>query len=252
MDKQLIAYKFSKSLISYNNEAIAQKQIINRLFYLLEQNFKSVPQTILEFGSGTGLLTQKILNKYHLKRLFTNDLSKVFATFLFNQFSEKERNIVEFIDGDIENVKIPENLELIISSSTEQWVERKSEFYKKIHNALTDKGFFIFSTFGPDNLSQIRKATGKSLKYYSIKEQELLLSKYFEIIYSEEDKISLSFNSAYEIVSHLKKTGVNALVKENWTKKRLKSLMLDIEKYTKTNMGFTITYHPMYFVLKKK
>ena len=252
MDKQLIANKFSKSLESYNEEAIAQKQIVNHLFSLLNRNIKSKPKDILEFGSGTGLLSKKIVASFPNSHLYLNDLSEVFSNFLFSQFTKKERNLLGFIVGDVENIEFPQKLDLIVSSSTEQWIENKKAFYKKTYNALKQNGLFVFSTFGPENLIQIRKASGKSLKYYTLKQQQELFSDYFELISSEESKIDLNFSSGYEIISHLKKTGVNALSKESWTKNKLKKLILDIEQNTKSENGYTISYHPMYFVLKKK
>ena len=252
MDKQLIANKFSKSLMSYNDEAIAQKQIVNRLFDILNSNSTSEAKHIFEFGSGTGLLSKKIVDNFSTSHIYLNDLSEAFSDFLHHQFTEKERNLLEFIIGDIEHLEFPKGLDLIISSSTEQWIENKTLFYKKTYDALKQDGLFVFSTFGPENLIQIRNASGKSLKYFTLKEHVELLSEYFEIIYTEEEKIDLNFSSGYNIISHLKKTGVNALSKETWTKNKLKKLITEIEQHTKSKEGYTISYHPMYFVLKKK
>ena len=64
MDKALIANKFSKSLNSYNQEAKAQKMIVEKLIALVEKQQISSFDNILEFGTGTGLLTQEIHSRF--------------------------------------------------------------------------------------------------------------------------------------------------------------------------------------------
>ena len=112
--------------------------------------------------------------------------------------------------------------------------------------------FFVFSTFGPDNLKQVRKATGKSLKYYDLESNKHELSKYFKILDVHEERISLNFDSSLEILTHIKKTGVNALSRDNWTRKSVKEIMQNIEQVCKNGEQLEVTYHPLYFILKKK
>lgn len=252
MDKALIAYKFSKSLKSYDQEAKAQKQIVKQLVNLFAMHGVSDFETILEFGTGTGLLTKEIHNRYNFKHLYLNDLSEEFEKFTLSRFTEKEQEKISFIRGDIEQVSIPKKQNLIISSSTEQWIENKSSFYNKIYDSLEDGGYFVFSSFGPDNLKQLREATGISLEYYTLSETNDLLADKFEILHVEEDRISLSFKSAIEILTHIKKTGVNAISKQNWTKKSVMQLISKIEDVCKKGDAYEITYHPMYFILKKR
>ncbi len=252
MDKLLIAQKFSKSLSSYNQEARAQKKIIKQLLSLFEKQKKSTFNHILEFGIGTGLLTKEINNRLSYNKLYLNDLSTYFTDFVSAQYSQKELEKIDFIEGDIESILIPKNCDLIISSSTEQWVENKADFYKKIQSSLHKNGLFAFSSFGPDNLKQVRKATGKSLKYYDLESNKHELSKYFKILEAQEERISLNFDSSLEILTHLKKTGVNALSRDNWTRKSVKEIMQKIEQICKNGEQLEVTYHPLYFILMKK
>lgn len=252
MDKALIANKFSKSLNSYNQEAKAQKMIVEKLILLLENQHVSSFDTILEFGTGTGLLSQEIHSRLSYKKLYLNDLSEEFEKFTLDQFTELEKKKIEFLRGDIELINIPDQLNLIISSSTEQWIENKDLFVKKMAGSLSSDGYFIYSSFGLDNLKQLREATGVSLEYYSIEKTKKMLNEYFDIIHSEEERITLNFSSAIDILTHIKKTGVNAISKQNWTNKSVKEMIRKIEKVCKNNNVYSITYHPLYFILKKK
>jgi malonyl-CoA O-methyltransferase len=252
MDKELIAYRFSKSLKSYNEEALAQKQIVEKLFSLLQTHVKLDFDSILEFGTGTGLLTEFICKHANYNKLYLNDLSNEFKQFVFKELPQISNTKTTFLSGDIEKVEIPETLDLIISSSTEQWIENTNAFYSKMGNSLSENGYFVFSTFGPDNLQQLRKATGQTLDYKSMSQTQDLLSNNFEIIHSEEEKIALNFESALDILAHIKKTGVNAISRQNWNKKSVQQIISNIEDVCKTEQGFQITYHPIYFILRKR
>jgi malonyl-CoA O-methyltransferase len=144
-------------------------------------------------------------------------------------------------------------LDLIISTSTEQWVKDKEAFYNKVEQALSPLGNFVFSTFGVENLKEIREATGLGLKYYEQEETRLMLSKNFEILYSKDEQIVLFFSSAKDILRHLKKTGVNGLQKQHWTKKTVNQLIEKIKEATFVEEGkYKLTYHPSYYILQKK
>lgn len=252
MDKALIAHKFSKSLKSYNQEAKAQKLIIARLVELFQPYKAQSFNSILEFGTGTGLLSKEIRNHCQYQKLFLNDLSEEFESFTLSHFTTEDEDKISFIRGDIEQVELPSQLDLVISASTEQWVENKANFYQKISNSLQEDGHFVFSTFGPDNLKQLREATGVSLKYYDLEENKKALAEQFEVLYFEEENIILKFDSAMDILTHIKKTGVNAISKQNWTKKSVMQLIKKIETVCKNEDHYEITYHPLYFILKKR
>ena len=166
MDKALIARKFGQSLNSYNQEAKAQKMIVARLLEYFETQGLAHYNRVLEFGTGTGLLTQEVVQRFSYNNLFLNDLIDVSEslTSLIGTLNEQKK--ISFLAGDIEQIELPKAFDLIISSSTEQWIENKDVFYSKIHSSLSENGYFVFSGFGPDNLKELRKATGVSLNYF--------------------------------------------------------------------------------------
>ena len=46
-----------------------------------------------------------------------------------------------------------------------QWVNNISDTFKKIHEILKPGGFFIFSTFGPNTLIELKNITKKISTY---------------------------------------------------------------------------------------
>lgn len=252
MDKQYIAKKFEKSLNSYNKEAVVQAQVVEQLFQLLEQENITKKLKVFEFGAGTGLLSQKLLQSNFIKELTINDLSPIFSQFLQAKLLNPNAYPIHFKMGDIEEINFPTNCDLIISCSTEQWIDNKPAFYQKIAEALKPEGLFIFSSFGTQNLKNLSKASGMTLKYYDINETKEMLSKHFTVSLAKEQLSELNFENALSILKHLKQTGVNSLSKEQWTAAKVHKTLNKIEKYCQKDEQFQLVYHPTLYIARKK
>jgi malonyl-ACP O-methyltransferase BioC len=253
MDKAWISNQFTKSLNSYNSEAIAQKQIVEKTSKLLLEHLGNQFSRIFEFGSGTGLFTSKIIQNIQFDHLYLNDLNESFYIGLEPVLESLDKHNWSFLKGDVETIDFPKKQDLIVSTSTEQWVNNKPEFYKKVSQSLSKTGCFVFSSFGPENLKEIKSATGFGLEYFSIDDVKYQLQNYFEIVHAEEEQIVLYFESPKDILRHLKKTGVNGLQRKHWTKKMVNEVLAEIEKSTySSDNKYKLTYHPTYFLLKTK
>ena len=237
VNKELVKKKFAKSFKTYDKNAIVQKHMAEFLLKNLinvNKNFDKV----LEIGYGTGLLTKEIKSNLIFKELFLNDLNEDF----------RQDN---FLLGDCEEIEFPKNLDLIISNATFQWTQNFPLFCEKVNLSLGHKGVFAFTIFEEGNFYQIKEITGKSLKYYTKFQIEEILNKNFQIIYSRAETINLEFDSAKDILKHLKSTGVNALEKINWTKKDLQEFGGKYNNFKTNNGKFVLTYKPLYFICAK-
>lgn len=248
LDKELIKKRFEKSLPTYTQNAIVQKQMaINLISKLIETQGKQYCN-ILEIGCGCGLLTKNILNNFIFDKLFVNDLVEN-AVNTAAELSTK----IQRIYGDCEDVTFPESMDLIISNAALQWIFDFESQLKKVHSSLSECGIFAFSTFGEKNLNQIKALTKQSLQYYNQSELEKLLQEHFEIIYSHSQTINVEFDTAVDVLKHLKFSGVNSIEETKWSKTDLESF---IEKYNnnfKNKDGkMELTYHPMYFIARKR
>ena len=75
INPKFIKQQFEKSMDKYNENAIVQKIVAQKLVKKLvdiETNFEN----ILELGSGTGLLTQEIVGNIKYKNYYANDLTE--------------------------------------------------------------------------------------------------------------------------------------------------------------------------------
>ncbi len=247
INKELIKKRFKNSLSSYDKNASAQRQMTEKLLKLLIEYKGNNFSKVLEIGCGTGLLTKKIIEELNFDKLLINDIVEEFLDSL-----EKYSDKILKIYGDCENIKVPSDVNLIISNATLQWIENFEVFSSRISQNMKKGAVFAFSSFEDGNLHQVKTITNKSLNYYRKEQLEEMLIKNFKIIHSVSDVINLNFDSPNDILRHLKLSGVNCFSNEIWTKRNLNNFSEQyIEKF-KVDEKLILTYKPVYFILEKK
>lgn len=254
VNKELIKQRFEKNLSTYTDNAVVQKPMASELIASLTTHVGGIaipPYTnnfnkILEIGCGTGTLTNEILTQLKFGELFVNDIVEN------SLHPEIKSDKIKKLYGDCEEIPFPQDLDLVISNATFQWLENLPAVLNKIHSNLNEDGILAFSTFEEGNLYEIKTLTDNSLSYYEKSSLENMLSKKFKIIYSNSETIEVEFNCAQDILKHLKLTGVNSLSTSNWTKTDLTKFSKKYENLFSNNKGkLTLTYKPMYFICVK-
>ena len=246
IDKVLVAQRFAKAGQSYIDQAVVQKQISAQLFEYLKAYCPNTFDSVLEIGCGSGNLTHLFRTHFQFDQLFLNDLYED----VDQHFSTIEN--IAWLIGDIEQLELPSELDAMISSSALQWMADLPALLHRIHDALKPKGYLGFSTFGENNLIEIKKLTGQGLNYYS---SEVLKQKLeesgFEIVFIEEEQKHLYFDHPKSVLQHLKATGVTATAKSHrWTKQSLQQFYLDYQQFY-GEQGFSLTYHPIYVIARR-
>ena len=251
IDKERIRQRFARSLDTYDAEAQVQGQIAVRLAQMIKE-YSSEARRILEIGAGTGLLTREVLQTLSPDTYFINDLVPGSCEKVNTYFAQHPSVNWHFIPGDMENLPIPEQLELIVSGSALQWFQDLEHFFKRAAQALVPGGYFIFNTYGPVNFQEIRKLTGKGLPYQSLNAIKIIANRYFRVENAFDELFPLSKKNPASILKHVRATGVNSTSNEPWTKGRLATFSQEYSDLFRSNEGVTLTYHPIYFVLEKR
>ena len=226
---------FSKVKNSYRKNAYVQKEMAKRLISILKDKKGNIFNSVFEIGAGTGFLTDCINENLRYDKIVLNDITDNFTNFLPNVF----------LKGDIVKTDIPYKFDLILSNAVFQWIDDYNTLFLKLKNALNKNGILCFSCFGRENFKQIKDITGFGLNYPYL--NDLLKENGFELLYFEEELKTLYFNDINDLLLHIKFTGVKT---ENkfWTKKDYINFSnLYFKKY-KDNLGFELTYHPVYYL----
>ena len=263
INKSQVALRFAQAGQSYTEHAIVQKQIAQHLFALIGEYcpdlFKNQFSNqcldpllnIFEIGCGSGNLSHLLLENLQFKRLILNDL---YAE--IQQHFQTNLNL-EYLIGDIEQLEFPKSLDLIASSSALQWVSNLEAIFKKAFLALNPQAYFCFSTFGQQNLQEIKALTGQGLDYLSVENIQHLLEKNgFEILHISEQIAHLNFQHPKQVLQHLKATGVTSTASNfRWTKQTLADFYQDYQQFSLSDefgqTQYPLTYHPIYCIARR-
>ncbi|ENU92623.1 biotin biosynthesis protein BioC [Acinetobacter vivianii] len=246
INKALVAQRFAKAGQSYVEHAVIQKQISAQLFEYLKVYCPQSLASVLEIGCGSGNLTHLFQSHFQVEQLFLNDLYDDVE----QHFSSVDN--INWLIGDIEQLELPSGLDAVISSSALQWMIDLPALLQRIHSALKPNAYFCFSTFGPDNLTEIKQLTGQGLNYADLDSlQQQLEQQSFEVLFMQQDHKQRYFDHPKSILQHLKATGVTATAKSHrWTKQSLQQFYLDYEQFH-DEQGFRLTYHPIYVIARR-
>ena len=247
INKALVAQRFAKAGQSYVEQAVVQKQISAQLFEYLKAYCPQSLNSVLEIGCGSGNLTHLFQTHFQFEQLFLNDL---YAD--VEQHFSTIQNIAWLI-GDIEQLTLPQSLDAVISSSALQWMTDLPTLLHRIHDALKPNAYFGFSTFGSDNLTEIKQLTGQGLNYISLEFLKRQLEQQnFEVLLIEQEVKQIYFDHPKAVLQHLKATGVTATAKSHrWTKQSLQQFYSDYQQFH-DELGFRLTYHPIYVIARRK
>jgi len=256
LDKELIKNRFAGSLLTYDRYAIIQRQMNRTLMGLLVGCTESSEfKRVFEPGCGTGHLTSILLRHLPVRDLWLNDLITDcydYSEYIIQSSNKKDKLNWKYVAGDMENVDLPENIDLVISGASFQWLSDFKEFITKLRKtSLIKSGSTLaFSTFGPDNFNEITSICGPGLHYHTAQEYNHICSDHFEILTQKEEKKQLFFNTPVDVLNHQKRTGVKGISKVSWTKSKLIKFVDEYNRRFTTDKGVSLTFHPLYYILK--
>ena len=250
MEKRLIAERFARARKTYDREARVQYKAAERMLRLLQAHIKQTGLDILEVGCGTGIYSRLLLQEFRPSELWLNDLCFEMEQSLQDLLKQPH---VHFLPGDAEALRMPPQVRVITSCSTLQWFSQPQQFFWQCLNTLPPSGLLAFSTFGPENLHEIRILTGNGLHYFTLPEIRAMLSPDFHVIHASEEVAILTFPTPTEVLRHLKQTGVTGTEKRIWTRTRLQQFSETYIRLFSTEEGpVSLTYHPMYVIAEKR
>ena len=258
---------FNRAANSYEKFSGIQDQISHNLLEKLEcRNIN--PTNILDLGCGTGKNGLHFLKKFKKISLVNFDISENMLELARKKLTTSSINFVNnstnfHVCGDMENLPFRDNLfDLVWSSSAIQWSDNLPIVLKHINRILKPNGFFIFSTFGPETLKELRMINEvlynhpKTNNFLNLKDiRDFVALEGFENSSFDVKSYRLDYASVEDILYDIKGVGAT-----NGNKNRSKGLrgrqFINImkqhyEKYMEGEL-YPATYEVIYAVVSKK
>lgn len=244
LNPKLIKTQFEKSMDKYDDNALVQQLMAEKLVGALIANAGADFGNILELGCGTGLLTKLLASSVAYKKYYANDIVEKSKTYLSSIIPD-----CNFMCGNAKKIKPSAKMDLLISNAMFQWFSNLDKVLDDYKILLNPGGTIAFSTFSPDNFKEIKSLTGLTLKYKPLEDIKRFLEKNYELLYLEKFDYKLNFKSALEILAHMKHTGVNSLGTKHWGVVEVKEFC---DKYKQAYPDLSLTYSPIICIAKKK
>jgi len=158
-DQKSVRRAFDRAAETYQQSAVLQTEVCNRLLEKLEI-VKISPQMILDAGTGTGAAIPALFARYKKAHVVTLDLSEnmLLKAGQHGSFLRSPQAVC----GDIERLPFADNsFDLVFSSLSMQWCNDLNAALVEAKRVLKPGGLYVFTTFGPDTLKELRYSWSK-------------------------------------------------------------------------------------------
>jgi len=204
-DKSKIKANFNQANQSYNQNAILQKMVANELVELAKIDIFNA-KNIVDFGSGTGFIADKILSEFPDKNIFQLDI----ALQMLLAGQSKTQKIV----ADIESLPFKQSVfDLGLSSLSFQWLNNLENSIFQVLKTIKNSGNFHFSLVVDGSLQELKTScqdcdTELSVNsFISKKNLEAILEKLNLDYQLKTKKIILEYEDFYSLLKSIKSIG---------------------------------------------
>jgi len=244
---------------NYLESAVVQKEIISRLMQRLSL-FNISPRKIIDLGAGVGLGTEILSHQYAKSEFYMLDNS---LEALRNKIFSKDN--VFSICGNFKNIPLESNVfDFVFSSSALHWELDIYSSFKEIYRILKPGGLFLFSTYGPDTLIELRSSWAQIDNkkhvndFYDMHDiGDLMQNLNFMDSVVDVEKIAIQYDSVIQLQKDLKNIGSKVIHDDDTNQKlcghnSMLAMYQEYEKFKSKNGSLPATYEVIYGSAWKK
>jgi len=154
INRRQVQHSFDRHATQYERNVLVQKRVVDRFTKLLRARTID-PRRVLDLGSGTGMLLRNLMGLYPASELIGLDLA--FGMSQIARTNLAAYSSVAFLNCDAETLPFLDNsFELVVSTSTFQWLESLDRVFSEAYRVLAPGGLFAFALFGERTLFELR------------------------------------------------------------------------------------------------
>lgn len=162
--KRDVRRSFDSAAASYDDNAFLQREIAGRLMERFEL-IRLKPARTLDLGCGTGEMTLRLRKRDPDAEIVAMDLAPAMLHATRAKCASpwwkrlgRATPATHLIAGDAEAIPLDaESIDLAVSNLTLQWCNPET-VAREMARILKPEGLFMFTTFGPDTLKELRAA----------------------------------------------------------------------------------------------
>ncbi|MEP6355600.1 MAG: methyltransferase domain-containing protein [Hyphomicrobiales bacterium] len=253
-ERMNVLQSFKRSLKDYHQNAVVQAEIAKTLIdHFLTTSQRENYSHVLEFGCATGHLSEQLISRLKIDAFTANDLIEESQQYIAPKLNQLTSNW-RFIAGAIEEIDLPENLDLVASSSTVQWIFDTATLLEKLTGMLAPNGWLALSSFTDNHFTelQVMGSKAKAPRYTNVEDWPSLMPHNVAIKHIHTEEIKIHFPTVHAMLSHLRQTGVNGNAGQAWGRQKLLEFESVYEKQFKDDEGIFLTYAPIYIIAQKQ
>lgn len=160
-EKRAVRRSFERAAQAYDSHSALQSEIGRRLLEHLDP-VRLAPGRVLDLGCGTGAFLQPLRERFPQARVTGLDIAQamleraVKRTPGWRRLLRLER--AQLVCGDAERLPFASGShEMVFSNLALQWCD-PAVVFPEVARVLRPGGLFLFATFGPDTLKELRDA----------------------------------------------------------------------------------------------
>lgn len=156
LDRRALTRSFDRAGAHYDQAARLQRQVRIELLERL-QYFALTPRWILDLGAGTCQAAPALQQRFKSARVLSVDIAAGMLRSAPRRRWPRRRWLR--VCADANALPLPDHsIELVFSNLMLQWCDRPQLVFSEVARVLKPGGLFVFTSFGPDTLRELRSA----------------------------------------------------------------------------------------------
>ncbi len=220
LDKRLVRAAFGQAASSYDEHAVLQREIADRMLARLDY-IKHAPGVLLDAGAGTGYGSARLRMRYPEAHLLALDMAESMLQIarpkpgLWQRLSRAAP--FDAVCADIDRLPLKtSSVDMVWSSLALQWCNDLNVSFGELYRVLAPGGLLMFATFGPDTLKELRQAFAGVDGYSHVNRfvdmhdiGDVLVSAGFATPVMDMEYITLTYSDLKPLLRELKAIGAH-------------------------------------------
>ncbi|MBL4851516.1 MAG: malonyl-ACP O-methyltransferase BioC [Gammaproteobacteria bacterium] len=159
IDKEKVRRAFDRAAEHYDETAALQAEVGARMLARLDY-IRIAPKRIVDIGSGTGRITKNLAQRFVKTNVVALDLAEGMlrkSRTIQKQGMGRFFSRVQHLCADAEYLPLSNNsIDFVFSNVAFQWCNDLDKALQECYRVLAPGSLILFSSFGPDTLSELR------------------------------------------------------------------------------------------------